>query len=286
MISLKSAYVSKKYNYISKYFDLNSGINFLANQTKEINNIDISLLTNYKDYLEREPKFSNNADALIIENDIKQFLAEYNNAVTILQRTLKRTTQGAYGENKVRASISTFNNEWKVIHNATLNIEGTKIENDFLIIDESGISTIEVKNIGNEYEKLIVDDLGRVSRLNKFNNEIETFDMVAQSNRHLGYLKRFIEKHSKIKIPVNAIIVVASNIKIRNQSDFKIIGPNQIYSEIKKQVSVLTKDEIELIYQNLLETLVEGTKYPYINYIEKLKENYTLILKSLKELLM
>ena len=283
---MKSAYIPKKYNYRSEYFDLNSGINFLSSQYEDLNKIDFALLGKYKDYLEKEKKFHNNADALIIINDIKKFLLEYNDALARIQWALKKARKGSYGEDKVKEIVYTFNDEWKVIENATLNVEDNKIENDFLIIDESGVSTIEVKNIGNKYEKLVIDNLGRVSRLNKFNTEIDAFDMIAQSNRHLGYLKKYIDGHFKFKVPVNTIIVMASNIRIENKSDFKIYGPNQIFKEIKKQTPILNKEQIDFVYKELLETIVPGTKYPYINYNDKLKDNYTLILKSLSELLM
>lgn len=281
----RSAYKPKKYNYVSKYFDINKGINFLNSQASQIEKIKIELLNKYKYYIESQDMYSNNGDAIIIANDIKMFLTEFNKARELLYKTLNRVSKGAYGENIVRDIIYSYESEWKILQNATLSIKGNRIENDFLIVDESGISTIEVKNMGSVYEELIIDNLGRVSRKNKFGEDVESFDMVAQSNRHLAYLKQIVKEEFKYNIPIYQHIVMTSKIKIKNDSNFNFIGTNQIYSNIKNQEKALDSDKVKQVYQFLFNSIEEGEMYPYPDYISVLTNNYKLILKSLTELI-
>lgn len=279
---MKSYLIPKKYKYYYKSLDNNSGVKFLKEQIEIISTFKLDLLEKYKVFLESS---SDNVEPLTIVNDINQFIAELKKVEHSLYKAYNISSKGAIGEDKVRDIIYTFNSEWEILSNATLNIEGNKIENDFIIFDESGISTIEVKNIGSSSDKLKIDELGRVIRLNRFNKEVETFDMVLQGNRHLAYLKRFIDKTFNFNIPVNSYILIASNIRIDNKSNFNIIGPNQIYNVIKAQTKTLDKDKCKEVYNTLLDNLVEGTKYQYTDYISVLEENYKLILLSINEYL-
>ena len=279
---MKSYLVPKKYNYYYKSLDNNSGVKFLKEQINSIEQYKIDLLEKYRTFLQSS---SDLVEPMAIVNDIKQFIIERKRAEKNLYRAYNIASKGARGEDKVKDIIYTFDNEWHVISNARLNIEGNNIENDFVIIDESGISTIEVKNIGSSSEKLIIDKLGRVKRVSRFNEEIETVDIISQGNRHLGYLKRFIDKNIDYKVPVNSYIVIASNIRIINKSDFNIIGPNQIYNIIKAQPRVIDTDKVEEVYNLIYDNLIEGHKYQYVDYISVLEENYKLILLSIKEYL-
>lgn len=279
---MKSYLKPKKYNYYYKSLDNNAGLKFLKEQIKAIETFKLELLEKYKMYLQSS---SDKVEPIAIVNDIKRFTIEMKKAEKNLYKAYNIASKGAMGEDKVKDIIYTYDNEWHVISNARLNIEGNNIENDFIIIDESGISTIEVKNIGSSSEKLIIDKLGRVKRVSRFNEEIETIDMISQGNRHLGYLKRFIDKTFYYKVPVNSYIVIASNIRINNKSDFKIIGPNQIYNAIKAQPGVIDNAKAEEVYNVIYGNLIEGHKYQYTDYISVLDENYKLILLSIKEYL-
>ncbi len=201
----------KKYNYHFKYLDNNQGLNFLKEQLDKLNFFNLDILTRYKTYFDT---FSDNMEAAVISNDIKKFLFELTKVKSSIYKQYNIISKGSRGEDKVRNTIYSFDNEWKIISNARLIVEGNSIENDFILIDESGISTIEVKNIGSYNETLNIDSLGRVIRLNKFNQEIETYDMIFQSNRHLAYLKKFINNKFDYSIPVNSFIVISSNIKV------------------------------------------------------------------------
>lgn len=270
----------KKYNYHFKYLDNNQGLNFLKEQLDKLNFFNLEILTRYKTYFDTS---SDNIEAAVISNDIKKFLFELTKVKSSIYKQYNIISKGSRGEDKVRNTIYSFDNEWKIISNARLIVEGNSIENDFILIDESGISTIEVKNIGSYNETLNIDSLGRVIRLNKFNQEIETYDMIFQSNRHLAYLKKFINNKFDYSIPVNSFIVISSNIKVINKSNFKIIGLNQIYDSIKSQDKAIDEQKIEEIYNKLLNNVIDNNKYQYVDCISVLENNYKLILLSIKE---
>lgn len=270
----------KKYNYYFKHLDNNQGLEFLRVQLEKLKSFNLDVLKRYKNYFDSS---SDNMESTIISSDIKKFIIEFNKAENDILKQYKIYSKGSFGEDKVRDIIYTYDDEWKILNNARLVIEGNSIENDFIVIDESGITTIEVKNIGSYSEKLIIDSLGRVTRLNKSNKEIETYDMISQSNRHTAYLNKFINDKFDYKVPINSLVVITSNIKVVNKSNFKVIGPNQIYSLIKSQSNSINNNQSMSVYNELLNSLVEGNKYKYIDYISVLEENYKLILLSIKE---
>ncbi|MDU2121854.1 MAG: nuclease-related domain-containing protein [Clostridium celatum] len=277
---MESYKVPKKYNYEYINLDTNSGINFLSKQKEEIKKFRIDILKTYKMKLE----LINNVAADIISGDINSFLLERKKAEENIFKSFNKLSKGMHGEDKVRDIIYQYDGEFKILRNATFSVESNKIENDFIIVDESGINTIEVKDIGSSSEKLIIDKYDRVSRVNKNNFEIENYDMIQQSNRHLAYLSKFIDNKFTFDVPVNSIIVIASNIKIINEGSSNIIGPNQIYNAIKLKNKRINQEQIKLVYKELSDNLIDNIKYSYIDYITVLNRNYNLILKSIKEL--
>lgn len=270
----------KKYDYRYKNLDNNQGLKYLKEQLDIINSINIEILNKSKLHLNTS---SESFVSKIIIDDINDFINQLEIAKKDIYRQYKIYSKGAIGENNVSDIIYTYDNEWKIISNARLIIEGNSIENDFIIISKTGLFTIEVKNIGNSSETLKVDKLGRVSRYNKFNKEIETYDMIMQSNRHLGYLNKFINKNIDYKVPIRSLIVLASNIKVINKSEFSIIGPNQIYNIINSYSSLLEDYKLDELNDLFLNNIVCNTKYNFIDYIPVLEKNYKLILLAIKE---
>lgn len=281
---MEKAYkIAKRYIIEPHYYDLNTGVRFLKKQTIDIEKFNITLLGKYKDILSSE-KFISNVEAQVIHEDITVFINHLNEYKKKLLKSYNIASKGAIGEDKVRDILYSYDNQFNVIQSARFNIDGISIENDFLVISKSGITSIEVKNIGNCYETLHIDQLGRISRKDKFNKEISTYDMIEQSNRHMAYMKRLIEKITTKEVPLHSVIVLTSGINIINNSEFKLIGTNQIYNTLSNQKSILNPEEVESLYNGLYSNLVPGNKYQYLDYISSLNKNYNLILKSLSEL--
>lgn len=278
---MKSYLIAKKYNYFYKYLESNRGISFIKEQQAKLSNFNVELLNNYKDYIISSSDKS--IESEVIVNDIQLFIAESKKAETYLQKDYYRLSKGYEGEDKVKNILYTYEENWKVLNNCTININGYVIENDFIVISKGGVSLIEVKNIGNHLDKLIIDELGRLTRLNRYNKEVDSIDVVTQTNRHLAYFKQYLNKIGYTNVPIHSYIVIASNIRIENKSNFEIIGPNQIYQEIKNQENKIDSKEINYIHSCILMDLLEEVKYPYTDYISVLEENYNTILKSIKE---
>lgn len=278
---MKSYLMAKKYNYFYKYLESNKGVQFLKEQVEKLSTFNIDLLEKYETYINSSS--DKKVEGKVIVNDIKQFIFEINKADSYLKKDYYKLSKGFDGEEKVKNILYTYDDTWKILSNATLNVNGNVIENDFIVISKGGISVIEVKNIGGYLDKLKIDKLGRVVRLNRNNKVIDNIDIITQNNRHLAYLNQYLKTIGYTNVPVYSYIVITSNIQIENKSDFKVIGPNQIYNEINKQKGKIIPKEIEYIYNCILMDLKEDIKYPYIDYISVLEENYNLILRSIKE---
>lgn len=270
----------KKYDYRYKNLENNHGLLFLKEQLDKINSFNLEILNKSKIYLNTS---SDTFVSQIIIDDINDFIKQLEIAKKEIYRQYKIYSKGAIGENNVSDIIYSYDNEWKIISNARLIIEGNSIENDFIVISKAGLFTIEVKNIGNSSENLKIDKLGRVARYNKFNKEIETYDMIMQSNRHLAYLNKFINVNIDYKVPVRSLIVIASNIKVNNKSEFLIVGPNQIYNVINSYSNLLEDYKLAEVNNLILNNIVSNTTYNFIDYIPILEKNYKLILLSIKE---
>lgn len=270
----------KKYDYRYKNLENNHGLLFLKDQLDKINSFNLEILNKSKVHLNTS---SDTFVSKIIIDDINDFIKQLEIAKKEIYRQYKIYSKGAIGENNVSDIIYSYDNEWKIISNARLIIEGNSIENDFIVISKAGLFTIEVKNIGNSSETLKIDKLGRVARYNKFNKEIETYDMIMQSNRHLAYLNKFINANINYKVPISSLIVIASNIKVNNKSEFSIVGPNQIYNVINSYSNLLEEYKLAEVNNLILNNIVSNTTYNFIDYIPILEKNYKLILLSIKE---
>lgn len=279
-----STKAAKKYKYGFKKLNSNNGIVFLKEQLGEFNKFNIDLLSKYINYIDSSSDLNEFMSNLVIK-DIKKFILEIENAKNSLYKEYNGLSKGAFGENKAKDVIYTYEDEWNILSNARLNIEGNKIENDFILIDETGVSTIEVKNIGGYTDTLKIDSLGRAFLLNKFKKEINSYDIIHQANRHQAYLKRFLNKNLNYTGPISSYIVIASKVKIKNESEFNVIGINRIYPTIKANKKVLNSEEINNIHSLILNNLIDSTSYSYTDYISTLEENYRLILMSIKEVI-
>ena len=277
---MEKAYkINKSYKYIPKYFDLNAGVQFIQEQANSIKKYNLNLLEGYKKVL----SISNSSpEVFTILNDINVFLKELDKAKQEIEKNQWKLSKGVAGEDKVKSTLFSYQNEWNIIQSASFKVDGNLIENDFIIIDKSGVTLLEVKNIGNSKETLYIDEFGRALIMKEDGEEIEIGDIISQSERHLAFIKSLISKSNSLP-PIIAFIVVTSSIKIKNESEFTVLGTNTIYNAIKSNEDVLTAQEVEEYYKLLLDNRVEGNKYAYIDYISNFDTNYNLILREIKE---
>ena len=269
-----------KYNYLPIELDLNEAHNFLEKEINELESFKVDLLLKYREHFDKDI-FKNNADILLVLADINRFLYEYNFALEHIYKDYRRLKKGVQGEEKVSDVIYSLVRKNKVIANARLVIRGTSIENDFLIINEGGVYTVEVKNIGSYKEKLLIDEYGRLTRINSYGEICEQGDMINQANRHVEYLEQFLSKEFKYKIPIHSYIVIASSIKVVNKSEFNILGVNQLQSSLLPRKKYISNEQVESIYEYIIDNIEKGKKYPLINYKDILYKNYRIILSSI-----
>lgn len=271
---------NKKYDYSIEDYDNNSAINFLQNQLDSLKKIKTTLLDEYEAILSNE-YYCKNANAQTVINDINKFKNELNSSISAISKKLYGLSKGATGEDKINDVLFSYKSNCKYLQNIVLNIDSSKIESDFIVITRRGVVILEVKNIGTFNETLNVDELGRVSKIDKNGAETDSYDMINQNNRHNMYLTTFLKNQFDYDIPVRSAIAIVSKIKIDNKSTFKILGPNQIYKYLDDGVDSLNDTQVKDIYELLLNSKEENKKYSYINYEKTFNKNYKLILKSL-----
>nr|WP_278678770.1 nuclease-related domain-containing protein [Clostridium paraputrificum] len=285
---MKYAYIPKEYSYDNRFMGINEAIVNYESQEINLKKINVNLLVRYREIFRTNTKYLELAEAEIVVNDINKLIFEINQANKSINKVIFRLSKGVHGEDKVNNIISSLKGEYACLRGISINIEGSKIENDFLLIGNTGVSTFEVKNVGNKFESLIIDEYGRVERVDKKGNTTEICDMIEQSNRHFILLERFLRaklKESIPNIPVHDYIVITSDIRIRNESNFNIIGPNQIIKVLKNNPICLSEEEVIKIKDTIINNSEELNKYPYYIYDEVLLNNYKLILKSIHQLI-
>lgn len=279
--------IAKKYTYSCEYYYLNEGIEFLKRQVdffKSKSNVQIIDIFK-KIYVQLNGLSFDDAEASIIKNDINTFIIEYEKAQKLLFKDYNIYSKGLKGEDKV-ANILYSYNDLQVLKNVTLNYKGNSIENDFIVLANEGIFVLEVKNWGNGSQCLRIDNLGRIVRIKMSTQEIlESSDVIEQNNRHKAYLSNYLKENFKFDIPIIAINVIVSNIKLINDSEFLFLGPNQIYSTIKSYPKVLGNKHILDIKKFLIGNSIDSSKYSYINYAKSISKNMNLLKNEINEYL-
>lgn len=278
--------IPKKYNFKSVNLSANNRLVFVSEQLTNIEKLNTKLLKGYQEKFKKLISENRSPAAMhTISSDIVEFLHKISFAREELYKLNRIYSKGASGEDTVHEYLVNYRERWIPLQNVNLNIEGNRIENDFILIDPSGIYTLEVKNIGNYREKLIFDEYGRTIREDKHGNVISQSDILAQSNRHLALLQRFIASKISYELPLEQLVIIASDVKVVNKSLLTVIGTNNIYPYITNKASVISKENMNELQKIFLASMVDEKNYPVMDYYSILKENYTLILMSIKELL-
>lgn len=176
------------------------------------------------------------------------------------QVTLK---SGDDGEKETERMIMLFSDKVKYARGLRVGIEdelsGKMIhaENDFIVIGENGVFSLEVKT--NSRDRVVTEN---GNFIDKYSNDKSGSNIVEQCMLHENVVRRVLEEElfkrfsKKEEVEVHSVIISANNaINVENRSNrFKVLLKNEIQNYILndfKPVRKLTKEEIEL-YFNIL----------------------------------
>lgn len=204
-----------------------------------------------------------------LESEYSAFSADYG-----------KISSGYEGERKVLQTIEQQNpGTWDVITNAVLPIVNPKndfeksikeFENDFIIVCDKGVFSLEVKNyhsgsisITNDGQVIHKDKIGNIIKDGKQN-------VVEQNEKHKSYLMRFV----KDQVPeinmdsIKSFIVFANNDFSVEQNDiqYPIYRDSLISNVISKLPVVLTEKEQELISKSITDSILPEHKFKFIEY--------------------
>lgn len=217
-------------------------------------------------------------------NEIESVFIEYKNDVLKNYNIIKT---GVEGEERVKKELEMFSHSFDVLENIRLEFNNESVETDFIILSESGLYSLEVKNFGESgsYQLQITKDGQWIKILNN-GDRIPMKDVVSQVNRHLAYKDLFVNQElenkyniSDVKVEFSPIIVIANdNVFIDNQSSLPIMRISQVYHYIKDKPKTIDK-----VMLNRVKEILENNNLPEKEYLVNNYAGHKNILTNFKE---
>jgi len=232
-------------------------------------------------------------ESLILENLNKYNRLYYNQKEAFFSQ-FAIIKSGIEGEKRVNEELALFRDIIMNIPNVRLEIEGTSVESDNILITENGIFFVEVKNFGEsgKYSIFIAKDGQWIKEYE--DGTIEPMKNVsAQLNRHIGLKQRFLnnELNKRLNEPdlpyiyMYPLIVIANDkVIIKNESDLPVVRASSIY----RYVSNFNGMKLERKYWPVIKEIFESynlkaKKYPINNIdFEHLEFVYPQIWEQIK----
>ena len=184
-------------------------------------------------------------------------LNEIDKDIAILQK-------GIAGEEYVNEQLRLYEGKYKVLQNIVLesvDSQGNTSEVDAYIITDRGLVVAEIKNWGNENQKLHITNDGRWVIEDAYNgNILRRIDHspVEQNTRHCLAVERLLQKEfgEDCNIPVIPVIFIANNkVSINNESKSSVIRVSEFYTFIN---SVQNTASVSKEMQEKIENLLNG----------------------------
>lgn len=181
--------------------------------------------------------------------------------------------------------LNFFDRERMLFGNRFKTISDGNVENDILVFTESGIYSLEVKNImssGERYIRISKDGLWyfKTNEDASWKYDEKSTNIFSQVNRQIYHTEKLLKTRLNRKVSLKSIIVIANdNVVIENESTWVIVRPNMLYSLMKPDSGTLIYDDADLfkmieVLKN--ENIGEG-KFEVIDFSESVNEiKYTL----------
>lgn len=174
-----------------------------------------------------------------IYSNLKQYKTLFDKEREAFFSQFSRIKSGVEGEKRVNEELALFKDVIENLQNIRLEIEGTSVESDNILITENGIFSVEVKNFGEngQYSIVIAKD-GQWLKEYENGTREPMKNVTTQLNRHIGLKQRFLNDELKKKINeadlpyvnIYPLIVIANDkVMITNNSDLPVIRASSIY---------------------------------------------------------
>lgn len=244
---------------ISKEFDKYKNVKLYSLQ---------DMLNVYKDILNITQKICNDNcpniklyNSLIDENSTRKFnkvQKEFREGYFNLKKHIGILSSGIQGENETLKALELYNDEIEIIQSLCTRIDKYIYEHDFIVINEFGIFSIEVKN--NSNHNVYISEQGVCNGKN----------LIKQSKQHFHSLRRCLADTEYSKVRIHTLIVF-TNDKNTVKSEQNTIPicyryniDDIIFDNTKYKKCIDKKD-----FKNVRRVIEEKCKDNHLNYTLK-----------------
>lgn len=188
-----------------------------------------------------EKYIENNGLDFPTEEYLQRIYSQVSAEISEIDKEIAILHKGISGEEYVNEQLRLYEGKYKILQNIVLesvDSQGNTSEVDTYIITDKGLVVAEIKNYGNENQRLHITNDGRWVIEDIHNgNILRRFDHspVEQNTRHCLAVERLLEQEfgEDCNIPVIPVIFIANNkVSISNESKSSVIRVSEFYTFI------------------------------------------------------
>lgn len=231
-----------------------------------------------------------------IDFPVEEYLQKIHNWSTAvieeIEKDIAILQKGISGEEYVKQQLKLYEGKYRILQNIVLesvDSQGNTAEVDLYIITDKGLVVAEVKNYGNEHQKLHITSDGRWVMENVQNGNLLRrieHSPVEQNSRHCLAVERMLRQElgEECDIPIIPVIFIANNkVSIQNESRSEVIRVSEFYTFINSiHNSVKITKEMQEKIEKLLNSHNIGaqefrvkSRKQLMSGLEKLEKTFT-----------
>ena len=214
-------------------------------------------MTKAKKYIENGGEAPTEEYLQYIYNVLPRILDNIDRDIAILQK-------GIHGEELVRQQLKLYEGKYKVLENIVIDSvdsQGNTSEVDTYIITDKGLVVAEIKNYGNENQRLHITNDGRwIIEDAHYGRILKRIDKspIEQNARHCLAVERLLKEEfgEECDIPIIPVVFIANNkVSIQNESRSAVIRVSEFYTFINSISGGMTvpkkvQEEIERVLKD------------------------------------
>ena len=226
------------------------------------------------------------------EEYLQRIFGWVNNLLDEIDKEIKILQKGFQGEDYVNEQLRLYEGKYKILKNIVIDSadsQGNTSEVDAYIITDKGLVVAEVKNYGNENQRLHITGDGRWAIEDIHNgNILKRIDKspVEQNTRHCLAVERLLKETfgENCNIPIIPVVFIANNkVSIQNESRSSVLRVSEFYTFINSIVggAVVSKEQQESIEKLLNDKNVGArdfwvkSRLQMMESLEQLEKVYT-----------
>ena len=172
------------------------------------------------------------------------------------------TAKGKFGEDSVLKILNLYKDQYTILSNIRVELDGSSSESDFIIVCDKGVFVLEVKNHGSENDRFEIAEDGLWTIIKNGKREIRD-NVAEQNNRHCAINQTILNRELKARgidtdyIKCKSIIVLANNkVLISNKSLNVVVRPSEIITyienlNVEERLSKDLQQEIANIFKSV-----------------------------------